>query len=122
HIVNPPETLSTWPVIYLASSLAKKSTAPGKSLGTPIRPIGIALANAASSFSGSLAPSLNKSKSGVLVGPGQTTFTLIPSRACSRAIVFENPTTPALQAAYTASPDEPTLAASEAILIMLPPF
>ncbi|MDT4863571.1 hypothetical protein FQZ97_982840 [compost metagenome] len=46
---------------------------------------------------------------------------LTPLVASSRARVFDRPIRPALQAAYTASPEEPTRAASEAMLMTLPP-
>ena len=51
-IVRPPETLSTWPVMNAASSLAKKQIAPGRSAGAPMRPSGIERRNASFSFSG----------------------------------------------------------------------
>jgi hypothetical protein len=56
----------------------------------------------------------------VSVGPGHTTFTLICLRASSRAMVLEKATRPPLQKAYTASPDEPPRAASEATFTTLP--
>ena len=44
-------------------------------------------------------PTITSARSAVSVGPGQTTFTVMPWRATSRASVFEKPMTPALQAA-----------------------
>ncbi len=41
-MVSPPETLSVWPVMKFASSLARNSTAPAMSSGLPRRPIGMA--------------------------------------------------------------------------------
>jgi len=35
-MVRPPDTLSTWPVINAASSLARKQIAPGRSPGSPL--------------------------------------------------------------------------------------
>jgi hypothetical protein len=40
-----------------------------------------------------------RANSGVSVGPGAITFTVMPSRACSRAIDFENAAMPPLHAA-----------------------
>ena len=44
----------------------------------------------------------------------------MPWRACSRARVLDRATRPPLQAAYTASPEEPPRAASDATLTMRP--
>ena len=56
----------------------------------------------------------------VSVGPGQTTLAVTPARAASRAMVLVNEITPPLAPAYTDSRDEPTRAASEAMLTMRP--
>ena len=61
-----------------------------------------------------------RANSGVSVGPGAITLIAMPSRACSRAIDFENAAMPPLHAAYTASPDEPTRPASEEMLTIRP--
>src|SRR5512133_1783254 len=84
-IVRPPDTLSTWPVMKAASSLAKNRMAPGRSSGWPMRPRGMERVKASISFSGLPAPSLYSAKSAVSVGPGHTTLTVMPWRACSRA-------------------------------------
>src|SRR6516162_3572549 len=58
---------------------------------------------------------------GVLVGPGQMAFKRTFLRASSRASDLVKEIRPPLQAEYTASSLVPTRAASEAILMILPP-
>ena len=86
-----------------------------------MRPIGMERRNASRSFSGLAAASVTVARSAVSVGPGQTTLKVMPLWECSRAIVLEKATIPALHAAYTASPDEPTRAASDEMLTTRPP-
>ena len=57
------------------------------------------LMKASRSLSWFAAASVTVASSAVSVGPGQTTLTVMPWRACSRASVFENATRPPLQAA-----------------------
>ncbi|MNN36579.1 hypothetical protein D3C81_1504810 [compost metagenome] len=80
----------------------------------------MARVKASRSFSGFEAPSVTPANKAVSVGPGQITLKVILLRECSRASVLEKESNPPLHAAYTASPDEPTLAASDAIFTTRP--
>ena len=57
----------------------------------------------------------------VSVRPGHTTFTVIFFPASSRARVLVSAMMPPLHAEYSASPEEPTRPASEAMFTTLPP-
>src|SRR5215208_4820868 len=117
-IVRPPLTESVWPVMYPARSEARKATAAAMSSGSARRRIGTARTSASTSF---WPPSAAiPSSMGVRVGPGQTAFAVMPARAVSRAIVFVNAITAPFAPAYTLSIDEPTRAASEAMLTIRP--
>src|SRR5882724_5898675 len=70
---RPPLTESVWPVMNPASSDARNATAAAMSSGSPVRPSGIAFLS--DSISLSLPPAISW-RSGVFVGPGQTTLTL----------------------------------------------
>src|SRR3984893_4649786 len=98
-IVRPPDTLITWPVIKLASSLAKNVTMPARSSGRPIRRSGTDLIIFSRIFVAAALspPSRAASIMGVLVGPGATVLNVIPSRANSLGRVFDIALTPALQ-------------------------
>ena len=87
------------------------------SSGWPVRPSGMARARLSYSF---WLYSATWASSAVSVGPGHTQLTVIPWRAISRASVFVNAMTPPLVAEYTASPDDPTRPASEAMFTMRP--
>src|SRR5436190_758773 len=65
-------------------------------------------------------PAITSRRSWVSAGPGQTTFTVMPWRATSRASAFEKPMSAALQPEYTASPVLPTRPASEEMLTIRP--
>jgi len=60
-MVSPPETLNVWPVMYSASSEAKKTTARAMSSGRPSRPNGIAFLRASANPGSPLANSSSKS-------------------------------------------------------------
>ena len=87
-MVSPPLTERTWPVMYLASSEAKNTTAAATSWGEARRLSGMARTRA------SFRRSFCAAKSGVSVGPGQTQFTVIEWRAISLASDFDRAMTP----------------------------
>src|SRR6478752_8168158 len=99
-----------------ASSLDRKATSPGMSSGCPRRLSGIDFRKRSYSFCPYSPSPRNECSNAVSVGPGHTTLTLMLLRAYSRAIVFENAINPPLHAEYTASPEDPTRPASEAML------
>ncbi len=92
---------------------------PGMSSGWPRRPSGIARLRPSWTFC-PCGPSRKPASSGVSVGPGHTALSVMPERAISRAIVLVKAMMPPLHAEYTASIDEPTRPASEAMLITRP--
>jgi len=60
-MVSPPETLNVWPVMYSASSVAKKTTARAMSSGRPSRPHGMAFLSASANPAFPFANSSSKS-------------------------------------------------------------
>src|SRR5690606_38080329 len=93
YMYMPPLTASTCPVIYDASSEARKQTAAAMSSGVPSRPSGMRSAQAA------CAPSARPRVMSVSIMPGATAFTVMPREATSRASAFVNPMSPAFDAA-----------------------
>ena len=89
----PPFTANTCPVIYADSSDARKQTAAATSSAVPSRLSGICVSIA------EWADSSTAVVMSVSIIPGATTFTVMPRLATSRASAFENPTSPALDAA-----------------------
>ena len=61
-----------------------------------------------------------ESSTGVSVGPGQTTLTVMPYRPTSRAKDFESEITPPTPALATAAPDCPALAPSDPKVMIRP--
>src|SRR5699024_9611231 len=96
---------------------ARKATAEARPSDGARGRSGIARCSALRSFGLSSEMLAN---SGVSAGAGQTTFAVIPARARSRARVLVKATIPPLHAEYTASPLEPTRAASEAMFTTVP--
>src|SRR5271156_6245812 len=92
YSIQPPLTLTTWPVTYSASSEAKKATAAATSSVVGGRPMGkrasriLRASSIVSSFSSML--------------EGFTTFTVMPFLASSSASERESATTAAFAAAY----------------------
>ena len=118
-MVRPPETLRTCPVMKPASSLAKNRIAPGRSSGWPMRPSGIAR--------GTPHQLLGVAGAFLVVGEqrrvGRPRADHVDGDAVARMLAGDGlgeATSPPLHAAYTASPDEPTRAASDAMLTMRP--
>src|SRR5687767_6867984 len=93
HMYMPPFTASTCPVIYAASSEARKQTAAATSRGAPRRPRGMADAQSACALS------VIALVMSVSMRPGVTTFTVMLRDATSRAIALLNPINPAFDAA-----------------------
>src|SRR5687767_8736725 len=93
YMYMPPFTASTCPVIYAASSEARKQTAAATSRGVPRRPSGIADAQSACALS------VIAFVMSVSTSPGVTTFTVMLREATSRAIALLNPINPAFDAA-----------------------
>ena len=115
---NPPETLMVWPVMYPLAGSKNMLTTCGKSVGCANRFIGTERSRAGASL-----PPLEASKeasSGVSVGPGHTELKVMPCRANSLPRVFISAIVPPLAAEYTASPEDPTRPASEAMLTIRP--
>src|SRR5579884_439398 len=92
YIRKPPFTSSTWPVIYAASSLARKQTACATSISVPMRPRGIS-GRRRSRAAGSSAAVM-----AVSIKPGATALTVIPREATSWATALVRPIKPALAA------------------------
>src|SRR5699024_2022668 len=111
-IVSPPETDRVCPGMSCVAGEARDETAMAGSPGWAMRRSGSARSSARRNFG---LTSEMLANSGVSAGPGQTTFAVIPARALSRARVLVKATIPPLHAEYTASPLEPTRAASEAM-------
>src|SRR5439155_154913 len=97
HITVPPSTHSTWPVMYAASSEARKANAPATSSGSAKRPSGMR--------SSVLAANLGfvRTVSVIAVAAsGATALTVMPRLASSRAADFVSPTIAAFAAAHGA--------------------
>src|SRR5215218_4675693 len=92
YVYIPPLTARTCPVIYDASSEARKHTAAATSSGVPSRPSGIC--SDQSRFALSTSPRVIS----VSISPGATTFTVIPREAISRASDLHKPIKPAFDA------------------------
>src|SRR5215469_5304266 len=88
----PPLTSSTWPVMYPASSLARKTMAEATARGQPMRPNGMRV------FKPSFTASESTSVMGVSMKPGATAFTVMFREAISIAMALVNPIRPALAA------------------------
>ena len=95
-VVLPPEISMIVPEMNSASSESNQRTADDTSLGTAIRPSGVA-AMASCKKVGCLA--CNSAPRPVLTRPGRTAFTRIPSGPCSLARPIVNASTAALPAA-----------------------
>src|SRR5262249_36850548 len=93
YVYIPPLTASTCPVIYDASSDARKQTADATSAGGPRRPHGILDAPP------SPARSVHPRVISVSIIPGATTLAVMPRDATSSASAFVNPISPAFDAA-----------------------
>src|SRR6478609_2793265 len=93
YMYIPPLTARTCPVIYDASSEARKLTAAATSAGEPILPIGICDAQSV------LADSVIAFVMSVSIRPGATTLTVTFRDATSFASDLQNPISPALDAA-----------------------
>ena len=93
----PPSTRNVEAVMKDASSLARNATAAAISSGSAKRPIGTWTIRRAAR-SGSFAKS--SCRSGVLTGPGQRAFTLMPSLANCTPSSRDNASTPPLEAVY----------------------
>src|SRR5205807_10356896 len=89
----PPFTLSTCPVMYAASSDARKRTACATSISVPARPSGII------SFTLFFRSAERPSVMAVSIYPGATAFTVILRDATSRAMAMVKPISPAFEAA-----------------------
>src|SRR6478672_1759945 len=92
HMYIPPFTASTCPVIYDASSEARKHTAAATSSGVPSRRSGIRAAQSSS------ARSVMARVMSVSIIPGATTLIVIPREATSSAAAFAKPISPAFDA------------------------
>src|SRR5690606_9407035 len=93
YVYMPPLTARTCPVIYAASSDARKHTAAATSSGDPIRPTGICADQSV------WAPSVSDFVISVSISPGATTFTVTLREATSRARALLKPIRPAFDAA-----------------------
>src|SRR6188474_1536840 len=89
HMYIPPLTASTCPVIYAASSEARKHTAAATSPSVPSRPSGMADAQSACAWS------VIDLVMSVATSPGLTTLTVMLREATSRASALLNPINPA---------------------------
>lgn len=97
-----------------AFSEARKKIASAISWGEAMRPSGVSSQRAPRSSS------LRLASISVLVAPGATQFTRIPTGPSSFAKDFVNPIIAALEAEYTTSQDAPVMPHMEEILIMEP--
>src|SRR5829696_6188745 len=93
YMYIPPLTARTCPVIYDASSDARKQTADAMSPGVPSRLSGIFEAHSSCAL-----PVMARVMS-VSIKPGATTLTVMPRDATSMATDFANPISPAFEAA-----------------------
>src|SRR5436309_2113531 len=93
YVYIPPLTARTCPVIYDASSDARKHTAAATSSTVPSRPSGIWAAQSTCVF-----PLIARVMS-VSTSPGATTFTVMARDATSRASALAKPIRPAFDAA-----------------------
>src|SRR5215208_7201816 len=93
YVYIPPLTARTCPVIYDASSDARKHTAAATSSGVPSRPSGIC------SVQSCFAPPAMARVISVSMSPGATTFTVMLRDATSRASALQKPIRPAFEAA-----------------------
>ena len=94
YMYIPPLTARTCPVIYDASSDARKQTAAATSSGVPSRRSGIFDAQSSCALLGQSRASCRSRSS-----PGATTFTVMPRDATSSASALANPISPAFDAA-----------------------
>src|ERR1700712_4354647 len=92
----PPSTKSVCPVIAALASLARKTAHPAKSIGTPLRPI-IVRAACAATFAGS---ANTGSVIGVCTTPGATALQQTPLRDHASACDRVSATGPALDTPY----------------------
>src|SRR5215207_4006338 len=93
YVYIPPFTARTCPVIYDASSDARKHTAAATSSGAPRRPSGICCDQSCFAL-----PTRRRVMS-VSMSPGATTFTVMLREATSRASALQKPISPAFEAA-----------------------
>ena len=93
YIYIPPLTARTCPVIYDASSEARKQTAAATSSGVPSRFSGIRDLPLLTRLLG------DRRVMSVSIRPGATTLTVMPREATSSATAFANPIRPAFDAA-----------------------
>ena len=100
HIDSPPSTGSTTPVMYPASSEARKPTAAHISDGEPNLPIG-AIASICRRRSSGMLSTMRVAAFGLIA------LTVIPKRANSLATVLVNPMIPALAVEELAWPRLP---------------
>ena len=84
----PPSTTSVWPVMYAASSQARKATAAATSRAVPARPTGVERP----------AMSSRSVDEAVAIQPGCTELAVTPPRALSCAIARIIPSTAAFAA------------------------
>lgn len=144
---QPPSTMTTSPVMKLASSLSRKAITFATSAGSAFLAIGTRVTSASRPPPPLRSPGCfeaTEASIGVSISPGATALTRTCLRPvfvpCSLAAVrvreffidecqqqseecerFERPTTPALDAEYAALPRKPFILAIDEALTMLPP-
>src|SRR4051812_15349183 len=96
YSVSPPHAKSVWPVMYEASSDARKAKTPAISAVSAARPSGMWLSTSARAAGSSVQTLLR----GVTTAPGPTALTRIPAEAYSSASVFVRFSRPPLLTEY----------------------
>src|SRR6185437_15136943 len=112
---EPASTGSATPVTNEASSEHSHTTAAATSAGSPARVIACGAKISAARSGGSSVIS------GVMIAPGQTAFTRIPSFAYSTAAFFVRPRIPCLLAVYALSPATAISPALDDVFTIAPP-
>ena len=121
HIVRPPSTGNSTPVMNEASSLPKYAAAAAISVGSARRPRGMADTSFLR-FSGVSGIPLNDSNRPVGVRTGQIALTRMFSGPSSAAIARESEFTAPFDAAYQLSPARGRIPATDPMLRMTPPL